>query len=236
MIDLHTHSLFSDGELIPAELIQRAEKLGLRALGITDHVDNSNLEAVLPPLREALVELNRYHQIHTLAGVELTHLPPNMIGPMADKARAMGAQLIVVHGESPVEPVAAGTNLAGIRAGCDILAHPGLISEEEVALAAQKGVALEISARGGHSLGNGRVAALARKHGAQVVINTDAHAPRDLINLEFARTVGLAAGLSEAEVDAAPLVRTSLVIRAIDTFAAADLTAVRFRGTPPPGR
>lgn len=215
MIDLHTHSLFSDGELIPAELIQRADILGLRALAITDHVDNSNIEAVLPPLRQALEALNRYHQVQTLAGVELTHLPPAMIAPMTSQARDLGAQLVVVHGESPVEPVAAGTNLAAIEAECDILAHPGLISEEDVALAAQKGVALEISARGGHSLGNGRVAALARKHGAMVVINTDAHAPRDLIDREFARIVGLAAGLTEKEVSAAFDASAGIVARAL---------------------
>lgn len=215
MIDLHTHSIFSDGELIPAELIQRAERLGCRALAITDHADNSNLELLVPPLARAVAELNALHSIQTIAGVELTHLPPAMIAPLTARARELGARLVVVHGESPVEPVAGGTNRAAIEAGADILAHPGLITEEEVALAAQKGVALEISARGGHSLGNGRVAALARRHGATLVINTDAHAPRDLIDRQFARRVGLAAGLSEEEVDAAFTASAALASRAL---------------------
>ncbi len=42
MIDLHTHSFFSDGELIPSELIRRAEAIGYKAIAITDHVDSSN--------------------------------------------------------------------------------------------------------------------------------------------------------------------------------------------------
>jgi predicted metal-dependent phosphoesterase TrpH len=37
MIDLHTHSNASDGDLSPAELIQAAAKQGLTALALTDH-------------------------------------------------------------------------------------------------------------------------------------------------------------------------------------------------------
>ena len=47
MIDLHTHTVFSDGELIPSELVRRAEMKGCRALGITDHVDFTNVEFVI---------------------------------------------------------------------------------------------------------------------------------------------------------------------------------------------
>jgi histidinol phosphatase-like PHP family hydrolase len=40
---------------------------------------------------------------------------------------------------------------------------------------------------------------MARKHGAKLVIDTDAHSPGDLISREFARRVARGAGLSEAE-------------------------------------
>lgn len=36
-VDLHTHTTFSDGQLSPAELVQRAVDVGLAALGVTDH-------------------------------------------------------------------------------------------------------------------------------------------------------------------------------------------------------
>jgi histidinol phosphatase-like PHP family hydrolase len=201
VIDLHTHTLFSDGELLPAELAQRAAVLGLEALAFTDHADMSNLELVLPRLLAAARDLSAHHQTRLLGGIELTHLPPELIEPWTQRARALGAQIVVVHGESPVEPVAPGTNRAAIEAGVDILAHPGLITPEECALAAEKGVLLEISARGGHSLGNGRVARLGLEAGAGLVINTDAHAPRDLIDHAFARKVGLNAGLSPEQVE-----------------------------------
>ncbi|MBU1154639.1 MAG: PHP domain-containing protein, partial [Proteobacteria bacterium] len=58
MIDLHTHTLFSDGELLPAELAQRAQVIGLEALAFTDHADMSNLEIILPRLLAAAAELD----------------------------------------------------------------------------------------------------------------------------------------------------------------------------------
>ncbi len=48
MIDLHTHSIFSDGELVPAEHLRRVESLGYEAVAITDHADSSNLDFIIP--------------------------------------------------------------------------------------------------------------------------------------------------------------------------------------------
>ena len=47
MIDLHTHTVYSDGGLIPAELARRARVAGYRGLAFTDHVDDSNLQLIL---------------------------------------------------------------------------------------------------------------------------------------------------------------------------------------------
>lgn len=199
MIDLHLHTTWSDGALIPAELCQRAKAKGLRALAITDHVDHSNLDLVVPALVKFCKKMEPLTDLVVLPGLELTHVPPKAIAELARAARRLGAKWVVVHGETVVEPVPAGTNMAAIQAGVDLLAHPGLILPEEVKLAAKKGVALEVSARQGHSLGNGRVANLARQYGATLILNTDAHEPEDLIDLSFARVVALAAGLSEAE-------------------------------------
>lgn len=137
--------------------------------------------------------------INVLAGVELTHVPPALIGEMVEAARKNGAQVVVMHGETPVEPVAPGTNLAAIEAGVDVLAHPGLITKEEVQLAVEKGVALEITTRGGHSYTNGHVAALARQYGAKLVVNNDAHAPRDLVGKDLRKTIAMGAGLTLEE-------------------------------------
>jgi histidinol phosphatase-like PHP family hydrolase len=199
MIDLHTHTIFSDGELIPAELVRRAEVIGYKAICMTDHADEATMYHALENVLRFVRKHGHFFDINVLAGVELTHVPPALVGEMVKNAREAGAQVVVMHGETPVEPVAPGTNLAAIEAGVDILAHPGLITDEEVKLAVERGVALEITTRGGHSYTNGHVAAMARRHGARLVVNNDAHAPRDLVGAELRRTIALGAGLTPDE-------------------------------------
>jgi putative hydrolase len=201
MIDLHTHTTFSDGVLIPSELARRAENMGLKAIGLTDHGDSSNIDFIIPRMVTVAQELNSVLEIKVIPGIEITHVPPSLIANVAAKARALGARIIVVHGETIVEPVAPGTNIAALKADIDILAHPGLITEKEALLAKEKGIFLEISARKGHSLTNGHVARLAKKTGAKLVINTDAHAPGDLIDGAMARRIVCGAGLTENDFE-----------------------------------
>lgn len=203
MIDLHTHTTFSDGELIPAELVRRAAKAGYKGLAITDHADPSNMYHIIENLRRFADETGPYLDCNLAVGVELTHCPPALIPGLITEARRAGAMLVVVHGETIVEPVARGTNLAAIEGGADVLAHPGLITEQEVALAAEKGVCLEITTRKGHSLTNGHVAMLARKLKARLVIDNDAHAPGDLVSQEMRRMIALGCGLTVDELQKA---------------------------------
>lgn len=215
MIDLHTHSIFSDGELIPAELVRRAKVAGYRGIAITDHVDISNLDFVLPRLLRAAREYSVYMDMHILAGVELTHVPPALIAQEVARARELGAAVVVVHGETLVEPVDRGTNLAAIEAGADVLAHPGLITEEEARLAAARQVLLEVSTRAGHGYTNGHVVTLARAHGARIVVNNDAHAPRDLVDPELRLKIALGAGMTKSEYQAANDAAWALVSRGL---------------------
>jgi histidinol phosphatase-like PHP family hydrolase len=201
MIDLHTHSIFSDGELIPAELVRRASVEGYRAIAITDHMDSSNMDFIIPRIVRIAEELNRLQPVKVIPGTELTHIPPQRIPKMIEEARELGAKIVVIHGETIVEPVIEGTNRAAIEGGADILAHPGLITEDEVKLAAERGVTLELSARKGHSLSNGRVASLAMRYGVKLVLNTDAHSPGDLIDRSFAEMVLLSAGLGSDSIE-----------------------------------
>lgn len=195
MIDLHTHTLFSDGELIPSELVRRVENLGYEAVALTDHADLSNLDFVIPRLIQVAEDLNRAQSVRVIPGTELTHVPPDRIGFLVRRARELGAQLVVIHGESIVEPVAPGTNRAGLEAGADILAHPGLLSMEDARLAAEKGVYLEISGRKGHSLTNGHVVKMAREAGARLILNSDGHGVGDFMSEGFAMKVAEGAGL-----------------------------------------
>jgi histidinol phosphatase-like PHP family hydrolase len=198
LIDLHTHTIFSDGELIPSELVRRAVIHGYEAIAITDHADYTNLEYLVEAAKKAKYLENEW-DIHVLAGVELTHVPPRKIAPMAKKAKDLGAEIVIVHGETTSDPVEAGTNK--VSAACeyvDILAHPGLITEEDARTAAENDVCLEITARNGHNRTNGHVARLALDVGATLVLNTDAHTPENLITNEAALKIALGAGLTES--------------------------------------
>jgi len=210
MIDLHTHTVFSDGELIPSELVRRAEILGCRAIGITDHVDFTNVEHVLSSVSKVKY-LEDVLEIRILTGVELTHVPPEKMGKLATLARRLGADIIVVHGESPVEPVRPGTNRAAIEIGAEILAHPGFITPEEAEMAKDNDVCLEITSRRGHNITNGHVARLAMDAGATMVVDTDTHSPEDLISskraIEIARGAGIPEEMAKRMIEDHPLVR-----------------------------
>lgn len=199
MIDFHTHSLLSDGQLLPTELVQRARVKGYRAMAITDHADESNIEFVIRQITKVCRQLNRDKWFKVIPGVELTHIPPHLIPTMVKKARALGARIVVGHGETLAEPVSRGTNMAYIRSRVDILSHPGLVSADECRLAARNSVYFEITSRAGHSLSNGHVAAAAKKQGVNLVLNTDTHAPGDLISDETALKIALGAGLNTTD-------------------------------------
>lgn len=199
MFDFHTHSVFSDGALLPAELAQRARNQGYQGVAITDHVDQTNIHWVLENLLYGVASLSTFCGLEVYAGVEITHVPPSLIPDLVEKARVLGAQLVLVHGETLVEPVEKGTNLAAIEAGVDILAHPGLISEEEAGLATERDVILEITTRKGHCLSNGHVLDIARRNNTKLVINNDAHEPGDLISPELRRNIAYGTGMTEQE-------------------------------------
>jgi len=200
MIDFHTHTVFSDGELIPSELVKRAKDKGYRAIAITDHADFSNIEIIVKNIKKAIYGLEKYYGLYVFCGVEITHVPPKLIKNTIQAARQLGAEVIVVHGESPVENVAKTTNFEAITSNCDILAHPGLITQKEAELAAQYGVYLEITSRSGHSLTNGHVFKIAKQYGAKCILNTDTHSPYDLIDINFANVILKGCGMNDNEI------------------------------------
>ncbi len=203
-IDFHTHTFFSDGELSPSELLRRAMVRGYAAIAIADHADASNIEEVFERLYRFLREQGNDFPLTMIPSLEITHVPPARIAPLARRAKELGAGVVVVHGETIVEPVAPGTNRAAVECpDVDVLGHPGLITLEEAQIAARNGVHLEISGRKGHSLTNGHVAQMARQAGARLVVDNDGHSPDDLMDQAKAQLVARGAGLSPAEVEAA---------------------------------
>ena len=199
MYDLHTHTILSDGEMLPIELIRRMSVIGYTTVAITDHADHSNTEEILAALAKVR-ESAQIYGVKLLCGVELTHVPPPLIAGLAKSAKELGADIVIVHGETTVEPVAPGTNCAAC--GCkyvNVLAHPGLISIKDAKLAAKNGIALELTSRGGHNRTNGHVAQIAQVAGCQLVVDSDAHAPHDIMSEQAKFIVAKGAGLNDVQ-------------------------------------
>jgi len=200
MIDLHTHSLLSDGVLLPSELVRRAENKGYKAIAITDHVDTSNIDFVIPRIVRTCKILNKHWKIKSIPGVEITHPPLEEIKRLVKYARKKGAKIIVGHGETVTEPVLPGTNRAFIKAGVDILAHPGKITSSDAMLAKKHKVYLEITTRKGHSKTNNLVADMAKAYKVDLILNTDSHKPDDLIKSSVRNRILKGLGFSKKEI------------------------------------
>ncbi len=195
--DFHSHSFLSDGTTSATDMWNEARCLGHRVLALTDHL---SLEDPAPLLRRLHQEARAWdgEPFVPLVGVELTKLPPRKIAAVARAARRLGAEIVLVHGETVAESVPAGTNRAALDSGLvDILAHPGLLTAEEAELAEKNSVVLEISARRGHALANGHVARRAEEAGALLVVDSDAHAPDQLVPGARARAIARGAGIAE---------------------------------------
>jgi histidinol phosphatase-like PHP family hydrolase len=198
MIDLHVHSVFSDGELIPSEIARRMANIGNEGFAMTDHADFSNIESLMKKLRR-LQDFRDDYEVKMLFGVEITHVPPELIGRAVELSYKEGAEIIVVHGETVAEPVKPGTNYAALNEEIDILAHPGLIDKNSLELAKENGIYLEITSRKGHCLTNGHVARMAQEYRCELVLNTDSHSPSDFLGTEEAKIVAKGAGIDDVD-------------------------------------
>lgn len=201
MYNLHAHTFLSDGVLLPSEVVVRYQNKGYKIIAITDHADYSNIRQTAKAIVEFCKRWPKNSGIKVLPGIELTHLPPEQFKPLAALARKEGIKIIIAHGETPVEPVVKNTNHLALMADIDILAHPGLISDEDAKLAKKRGVFLEITSRHGHQETNPHVVSQARKFEARLILNNDSHSPEDIITPAQLIKVGLDCGLTEVEID-----------------------------------
>jgi putative hydrolase len=198
--DFHTHSFLSDGVLSPVELIRRAVAAGYATIAVTDHVGPGNVEIVLDQLKRECAVASEHWPILALPGVEITHVPAAALADVARRARRAGAAIVAVHGETVVEPVEPGTNHAAVRCvEVDMLAHPGLLSDEDARIAAARGCFIELSGRKGHAFANGHVVKTALANGAKLLLDSDGHAPDDLLSDRFCQVVLRGAAVPESE-------------------------------------
>jgi putative hydrolase len=201
--DFHAHTYLTDGEESATDMWTAADRLQHRLLAITDHITAADPKPLLDRLHAEAAAFEG-EDIQTLVGVEVSMLPPRHIAQVARAARHAGAQIVIVHGETLAEPVPVGTNHAALECNeVDLLAHPGLLTEADAALAKAHGTFLELSGRKIHALANGHVARVALLAGAPVLVDSDAHSTEQLLPLEAARRIAQGAGLTTPQVVAA---------------------------------
>lgn len=128
MIDLHTHTTASDGALAPRALVERAHRLGIRTLGVTDHdtlagIPEAEAEAAargmefLPGIEITAVHAAR--DVHVLAWFldpEPAGLAPFLARQRQDRtrrAREMSARLAALGVPVDLEDLIAGAEAAG---------------------------------------------------------------------------------------------------------------------------
>ncbi|HEX6510630.1 MAG TPA: histidinol phosphate phosphatase domain-containing protein [Chloroflexota bacterium] len=204
LIDFHSHTTLSDGTLTAEEMVAAAERRGYEAYAITDHArgDDIAYRDIVAEVRAQVDRLRTQTRIHLFAGVELTDFDPELIPRAAEEVRRLGAQVVVVHGECTTLEVSPGTNAAAVRSpGVDILAHPGLITERDADEATRHGIYLELSARQGHCWSNGHVYQTARKAGASLIVDSDAHEEAGLLSVPKVAALVRGAGASELSLN-----------------------------------
>ncbi|MCM8790049.1 MAG: histidinol phosphate phosphatase domain-containing protein [Candidatus Omnitrophica bacterium] len=201
MYNLHCHTLLSDGELLPSETAVRYLSVGYKCIAITDHADYSNIESCIRAILKFCRHWPKKFPLNVLPGIELTHLPLDQFKPLASFARKQGIKIIIAHGETIVEPVIKGTNLAALEADIDILAHPGLITDKETKLAKKRGIFLEVTSRRGHCNSNRHLAKKALKFGANLILNNDSHGADDIISPAELIKTAIMAGLTQKQIN-----------------------------------
>lgn len=214
MIDFHVHISRGESGLLAAEALRYAALAGYRAVGLILRT-SGDVGTHLPALADQVRQLSLYADVEAFLGVELVHVPPALLPDAVSRARQAGARLVLVHGETLAGQVAVGTNLAAVDAGADILAHPGLVDDQVAACAAEKGVALELTASRRHGLCNAHVAHMAEKFGCALVPGGNIRNSKDFVNRAYWDAVCRGAMMSDPmraklQADARELVRQLL--------------------------
>ncbi len=198
--DFHSHTFLTDGRSSATDMWCEADVMGHRALAVTDHIALDDPAPLLERLRRESLAWEG-EELTTLIGVEVTMIPPRKIADVVRASRRAGAEIVIVHGETPANPVPSGTNRAAVELNdVDVLAHPGFLTVEEAELAKAHDVILELSARALHMVTNGHVARTALEVGNDLVVDSDAHATDQLVSAARAREIARGAGVPEPAV------------------------------------
>ncbi len=217
--DLHMHSDRSDGRDTLEAMVRAAKARGYAYCAITEHSQSLAMAQGFNTarVRKSVTEIAAVRQavpgIHVLHGLEVDILADGALD-LDDEGLALLDWVIVsLHSrlDQPADVATARVLKALDHPRVSAMAHPTgrLIGtragspfdvERVFERAAARGVAMEINASPDRLDLNDVHARLAREKGVRFVIDTDAHATRQLENLRFGVFQGRRAGLTKDDV------------------------------------
>ena len=200
--DLHTHTNWSDGGNTIAEMVEGATEFGHDYLAVTDHATGPGMVGGVGvsdgKLREQIAELEAVAtdaDVDVFTGVEANIAEDGSVSVaddlLADLDVVVASPHAALDGDGTDRLVAAaehpGVNVIGHPTGRYLNRREGLDIDIErlAAVAADNDTALEINANPARlDLGGGAVKQ-AVESGTTIVIDTDAHSPRDFELLRY---------------------------------------------------
>jgi DNA polymerase (family X) len=229
--DLHMHTTASDGDASVLQMAQAARALGLDYIVITDHSQTLTVANGLTPQRFAahiahIREVDADAEgllggLRVLPGLEVDILKDGSLDMDPDLLRDADWIVGSVHQHMNMPPEAMTERLlTAIQTGLlSSIGHPtgrllggraGFQFDLDAVMIAcrEHGVAMELNGSSGRLDLNADLARRAKELGTKLVLGSDAHNTRDLVDLRFATTQARRAGLTAADVvntGAAPL-------------------------------
>ena len=221
--DLHTHTNNSDGKNTIEQMVAGAVERGYGYLNITDHSRSQGIIQGIegPTYREQIARVRaaakaqekKYKGFRLLAGVEVNILPDGRLDVPDEILAELDVVVASVHSQlrQPRDEMTARLVKAALSPHVDIVGHPtgrkveardpADVDMEALIKAAAKGhTALEINASPARLDLNDTYARRAKDLGVKISINSDAHTPAELDQLEFGVYVAQRAWLQPDDV------------------------------------
>ena len=202
--DLQMHSTWSDGKATLEEMAVACKDLGYEYVAITDHSQAMAMVQGLTPARtrEQWVEIEEVRErvdgIAILRSAEIDILKDGSLDMTDDILEELDLVVVSIHSfmDLPRKAMTERVLKAMAHPSVDILAHPtgrrinrrepyDLDLESVLEAAAELDVAVEVNANPNRLDLNDIQVHRAKELGVQVVISTDAHSPRGLLDMRF---------------------------------------------------
>jgi predicted metal-dependent phosphoesterase TrpH len=165
LVDLHTHSTFSDGTLSPYTLVAEAASQGLRVLALTDHDTLAGLPEAIRAATDARIELIPGVELSTDAGSFEVHILGYYTDPNDDALNAALADLAAQR-VTRIERIVGRLAVLGVPIAMDrvlAIAGSGTVGRPHVARAMiEQGYVQTVSEAFDRFLGSGRPAFVPR--------------------------------------------------------------------------